>query len=180
MKISPYSYAYAGMQYRPIRSRFAPESARLTGPCPECVTALHSNQTTWPHFWKIVQDELRQSRYGTSTLKVYRQVLRSLKRTCRHPAEITEQYAEEYIDTLVDNHCSWAWVSLSISVLRTVFDKLGGRSVTKTMRTPKRPLHLPTILSRNEVGRTLSSAPTIRDRLLLGLMYGCGLKVIEN
>ncbi len=68
---------------------------------------------------------------------------------------------------------------MNISVLRSVFDKLGGMSITTHFVTPKRPSHLPEILSRGEIRSILAAAPTTRDQLLLGLMYGCGLKVGE-
>ena len=68
---------------------------------------------------------------------------------------------------------------MNISVLRTVFDKLGGQAITTRLRTPKRPQPLPHILSPGEARRLLAAAATTRDQLLLGLMYGCGLKVGE-
>ena len=61
----------------------------------------------------------------------------------------------------------------------TVFDKLGGKNITSHLVTPKRPEHLPDILSPGEVREILAAATTTRDQLLLGLMYGCGLKVSE-
>jgi len=45
--------------------------------------------------------------------------------------------------------------------------------------TPKRARRLPEILNVEEVKRILCAATTLRDQLLLGLMYGCGLKVGE-
>ncbi len=68
---------------------------------------------------------------------------------------------------------------MNIPVLRSVFDKLGGLSIACHFVTPKRPLPLPEILSSNEVRRVLAAAPSTRNQLLLGLLYGCGLKVSE-
>ena len=68
---------------------------------------------------------------------------------------------------------------MNISVLRTVFDKLGGQELMEGIRTPKRGWQLPVILSESEVAQVLGAAPTLRDQLLLGLMYGCLLKVGE-
>jgi integrase/recombinase XerD len=67
----------------------------------------------------------------------------------------------------------------SIAVLRTAFDKLGGLSTTAHMDTPKRPLRLAELVSGDEVGRMIQVLPTIRDRLLVGFLYGCGLKAGE-
>ena len=67
---------------------------------------------------------------------------------------------------------------MHVSVLRTSFDKLGGLRTTAALRTPKRPEPLRDILSADEVARLIEAAPTLRDRLLIGLLYGCGLKVM--
>ena len=64
-------------------------------------------------------------------------------------------------------------------MLRTVFDHLAGMSVCASLVTPKRPQHLPHIIGRPDVLRILAAADTPRDQLLLGLLYGCGLKVAE-
>ncbi len=96
------------------------------------------------------------------------------------PSAVTEQSIRDFLNELVKKHCSWSWISTTISVLRTAFDKLGGMNVTETLHTPKRPHRLPTVLSKGEMLQILRAAPTIRDRLLLGLMYFCGLKVGET
>jgi len=82
-------------------------------------------------------------------------------------------------DDLVRRRCSSDWLAGNISVLRTVFDKIGGLAVMQGFVTPKRATRLPEILSIEEVKRILQAATTLRDQLLLGLMYGCGLKVGE-
>ena len=64
-------------------------------------------------------------------------------------------------------------------MLRTAFDKLSGRRITVSLQTPRRRHPLPDILSINEVTHLLESAPCLRDRLIIGLLYGCGLKVGE-
>jgi len=64
-------------------------------------------------------------------------------------------------------------------VLRTAFDKLGGMTVTRRLRTPKRGERLPVVLNLDEAGRLVQAAESVRDRLLIGLLYGCGLKVGE-
>jgi site-specific recombinase XerD len=62
---------------------------------------------------------------------------------------------------------------------KSVFDKLADRTVAAGIHTPKRPFHLQEVLSAGEITRLIESAPTLRDRLMIGLMYGCGLQVGE-
>ena len=80
---------------------------------------------------------------------------------------------------LVDRHASWSWTATHISALRTVFDKLGGMTLTAAMPTPKRPRRLHDVLSPDEVAHLLRAAGSTRDRLAILLLYGCGLKTSE-
>jgi len=144
------------------------------------VVALTSLRLSWPRFWQIVSSELGRHTYSERTTALYRSVMRAFYRHARRPpAAVDASVVEGYIDSLVDKKYSWSWISVNISVLRSVFDKLGGKNVTGRLVTPKRPRSLPEILSRGEARAILAAAPTTRDQLLLGLMYGCGLKVGE-
>jgi integrase/recombinase XerD len=135
---------------------------------------------TWPEFWHDVKKRLKQCGYSRKTLILYRQVLRQFRDYNNlQPSSITNQTVKMYIHHLVDQHCTWSWIGTNISVLRTVFDKIGKRHLTDGLITPKRPITLPEILSQHEVSLILESAETIRDQLILGLLYGCGLKTGE-
>jgi hypothetical protein len=63
--------------------------------------------------------------------------------------------------------------------LRTAFDKMCLRSITLGLCTPRRASTLPVVLSVDEVARLLCAAPSVRDKLLLGLMYATGMRVSE-
>ncbi|MCE9616021.1 MAG: tyrosine-type recombinase/integrase [Lentisphaerae bacterium] len=174
---------------RPPRARFpVTEGARIRRTLPP-VLALWGRMIDWPGFWGLVQRELRQAGFQPSTLVVYRQVLRSLRHHLElqygeasarsQPGALTAAAAHDYLSAMNDRHASWSWVSVNISVLRTAFDKLGGLQTTARLRTPKRPQHLGEVVSGPDVARMLAVSPTARDRLLIGLLYGCGLKVSE-
>jgi hypothetical protein len=45
--------------------------------------------------------------------------------------------------------------------------------------TPRRASRLPVVLARDEVARLLQAAPSLRDKLLLGLLYATGMRVGE-
>jgi len=46
--------------------------------------------------------------------------------------------------------------------------------------TPRRSLKLPIVLSADEVKRLLLAAPSLRDKLLLGLMYATGISEVSR
>jgi len=134
----------------------------------------------WGGFWKQVAAALHQHGYADGTRAQYRTVLRSFYRYARRrPARTDEALVQGYLNSLVEKHYSWNWLGMNISVLRHVFDRLAGLAVTARCVTPKRPHPLPEVLSREETLAMLAAAPSTRDQLILGLLYGCGLKVGE-
>ncbi len=206
-----------GAPYRPARGRY-PETVAAT------ITALPllslQQHTTWPSLWEAVRTQLRQRGFQDSTLRLYRQVLRSFrshlatdyaaprpqaKQTSpsgfsfpvssfssppfgiRHsaiaisqsPIDIRQSEISSFIDSLVARQTSASWLSTNIAVLRTVFDKLADRDWTRSIPTPKSGFHLPCILSANEIARLIEATPSIRDRLLIGFLHGCGMRTGE-
>lgn len=174
---------------RAPRGAFLVASGPLVRPPMQPVLDLRRSALAWPGFWSVVQRHLRQAGFRRGTLCVYRQVLRGLRRhlelchgedsALSQPGALTSAAAHDYLCGLSNRRASWSWQSINISVLRTAFDKLGGLSTTVDLNTPKRPMHLAEVVSEQDVGRMLAVSATIRDRLLMGLLYGCGLKVGE-
>lgn len=135
---------------------------------------------TWPCLWDKVHQELKHEGYRHNTRRLYRHCLR---RFARHagvaPEHIQERHIQSYLFQQARSGSTASWIAANITVLRKVFDKLGGRSLTQHLTTPRRPWPLPFVLTLETVHRILAAAPTLRDQLLLGLLYGCGLKVGE-
>jgi len=156
--------------YRPV--------GKLSGPilCLGPTTALN-----WSNLWTLVQRQLLIQGYQRGTRIQYRQILRKIRNYsgAERPGLITTEVIQTYLHELARQHCSASWISTNISVCRTIFDKLGGMQLCTRFITPKRPLHLPEILTNDEIDRMIAHAPTLRDRLIIGLLYGCGLRVGE-
>ena len=131
----------------------------------------------WPGFWSVVQGELRRSGYSHGTLLHYRQVIRQFAKAAgSRPFKVNASVIKAYVQGLGGRKVSSSWLAGNITVLRTVFDKLAGMTFALGLRTPQMPQRLPVFLSETEVRSILAAAPTLRDQLLLGLLYGCGLK----
>ena len=171
---------------RPRRTwgRFQEPCAIALRPRPRLDPAWQTS-ADWPDFWDASQRQLRSVGLCTGTLRVYRHVLRhfrvflSAHGAGTRPGAATPALAREFLYQLSDRHASWSWTATHITALRTVFDKLGGASLTEGMVTPKRPRRLHDVLEPNEVGRLLEAAGSTRDRLAILLLYGCGLKTSE-
>ena len=145
---------------------------------PNLHTSISYNN--WPQFWGATSRSLRASGYQKSTLILYRHVIRSFSRfTGKPPCHITSHDIRNYLRSLTGKSCTWHWTGMNISVLRTVFDKLADLNALQNVRGPKRKQSRPEFLSRAEIGQLLGAATTLRDQLIISLLYGCGLKVGE-
>ncbi|HET7187404.1 MAG TPA: site-specific tyrosine recombinase XerD [Gemmatimonadaceae bacterium] len=105
------------------------------------------------------------------------------------PPDITARLLREYVYHLKDLGLSPASIRRNVSAIRTYFRFLTGdgivvRDPSERLETPKRWRTLPDVLTVEEVKQLLAS-PTLddtlvfRDRALLELAYGAGLRVSE-
>ena len=139
----------------------------------------------WPAFWQWIQDRLRRDDYRPGTLRLYRQVLRDLRKFLRDrhgillPGGLTRELAEAFLVHLTEQNMSWSWMASVIAVLRNCFDRLGNMDVTARMVTPRRKWPLPETLHESDLRRLFDVLPNPRDRLLVALLAGCGLRVSE-
>ena len=105
------------------------------------------------------------------------------------PLDVTARMLREYVYHLKDLGLSPASIRRNVSAVRTWFRFLTGdgivvRDPSERLETPKRWRTLPEVLTVTEV-QSLLAAPTLddpfvfRDRALLELAYGAGLRVSE-
>ena len=105
------------------------------------------------------------------------------------PVDVTARMLREYIYHLKDLGLAPASIRRNVSAVRTYFKFLVGeghvvRDPSDRLETPKRWRTLPDVLTADEAARLLA-APTLdeplafRDRAMLELAYGAGLRVSE-
>ena len=133
---------------------------------------------------------------GTSprTLEAYqRDVARlaeyALSKRAAAPVDLTSRVLREFVYHLKDIGLSPASIRRNVSAIRTYFrfllaDGTVARDPSERLETPKRWRTLPEVLTIEEISRLLA-APTLddslafRDRAMLELAYGAGLRVSE-
>jgi len=133
---------------------------------------------------------------GTSprTLEAYRRDVERLveyatTKGAASPIDVTSRMLREFIYYLKDIGLSPASIRRGISAVRTYFkfllaDGVVARDPSERLETPKRWRTLPEVLSVDEIERLLA-APSLddplvfRDRAMLELAYGAGLRVSE-
>ncbi len=105
------------------------------------------------------------------------------------PTDVSAKLVREYVYHLKDLGLAGSSIRRNVSAVRTYFKFLVGeghvvRDPSDRLETPKRWRTLPDVLSVEEVERLLA-APTLdepmvfRDRAMLELAYGAGLRVSE-
>ena len=105
------------------------------------------------------------------------------------PVDVSARMLREYVYHLKDLGLAPASIRRNVSAVRTYFRFLVGeghvvRDPSDRLETPKRWRTLPDVLTVDEVTRllaapTLDDALVFRDRALLELAYGAGLRVSE-
>jgi integrase/recombinase XerD len=133
---------------------------------------------------------------GTSprTLEAYqRDVARlaeyALSKRAAAPVDLTSRVLREFVYHLKDMGLAPASIRRNVSAIRTYFrfllaDGTVARDPSERLETPKRWRTLPEVLTIEEISRLLA-APTLddplafRDRAMLELAYGAGLRVSE-
>ncbi len=132
--------------------------------------------------------------HSTHTLEAYQRDLRRLaefavSKGVRTPTALTTQHLRDFVFLLKDLGLSGATIRRTISAVHTWFAFLTNEGLvvkdpSERLETPKRWRVLPETLSVAEVTRLLE-APKVeerlawRDRALLELAYGAGLRVSE-
>jgi integrase/recombinase XerD len=120
---------------------------------------------------------------------VERLVAYGVSKGARAPTDVSSRLLREFVYYLKDLGLAPASIRRNVSAVRTYFRFLLAdghvvRDPSERLETPKRWRSLPDVLTVDEVGRLLA-APSLdeplafRDRALLELAYGAGLRVSE-
>ncbi|HUF36692.1 MAG TPA: site-specific tyrosine recombinase XerD [Gemmatimonadales bacterium] len=135
-----------------------------------------------------------ESGHSPNTVEAYLRDLRrlgefALARGIADPAGLTRAHLRDFVYLLKDLGLSAATIRREVSAIRTYFGFLIGEDRVREdpsdrLETPKRGRVLPDVLTVREI-EALLAAPTLedplgwRDRALLELGYGAGLRVSE-
>jgi len=99
----------------------------------------------------------------------------------RPPDQIADTEVQAYLlHLLQERQRSWSTVNIAVHGLRFFYHVTLKRDRTSfTIPHRKRQVHLPEILSREEVHRLLDATPNRRHRTALSVAYSAGLRVSE-
>jgi integrase/recombinase XerD len=126
-------------------------------------------------------DDLRLRNYAPRTIDTYvSQVASFAKHFGRSPELLGPNEVRDFQLHLLERRLSWSTFNQAVCALRFLYGTTLGRpEQLPLLPFGKRPKTLPCVLSATEVLRLLKAAQPGRERLILQVAYGCGLRLNE-
>lgn len=133
-----------------------------------------------------LREQMRQAiRIRNMSIRTEQVYLEAVARFARHfhrsPDRLGLPEIEQYLLLLRDvRKVSWCWFNQTVSALRFFYLYVLDRP-DLVVRIPygRRERHLPVVLSVDELIALLTNISTLRDRLLLTLLYSAGIRLGE-
>jgi site-specific recombinase XerD len=126
--------------------------------------------------------DLRLRDYAPRTQELYLyHAQRFMQHFNRSPAHLGVEDIRHYLVYLLDElACSRSWWAQTVAMLRFLYGvTLGRPDVVPHIPYPRRPRRLPTVLSREEVGRLLAAVPNLKHQVVFMTLYATGLRLGE-
>ncbi len=132
-----------------------------------------------------------------SSLKTVEAYLRDLNQLLEYAEQqdieeierTTYVWLSEYLGHIGDLGLKSSSISRKVAAFRSFYqflfkERLIDKNIAKDLELPKRSSYLPVVLSQSEINHLLNSMPTSslldkRNKVMLELMYACGLRVSE-
>jgi integrase/recombinase XerD len=126
-------------------------------------------------------DDLRLRNYARRTIDTYvSRIVCFAKHFGRSPELLGPEEVRAFQLHLLERRVSWSSFNQAVCALRFLYGTTLGRpEQLPYIPFGKRPKTLPSVLSPQEVLRLLEAATEPRDRVLLEVAYGCGLRLSE-
>jgi len=126
------------------------------------------------------ETELRIRNYSPRTVKIYLHFLQEyFGFIATRPDQLPETAIKDFLLMLETKGASAQTRNLCLSALKFYYRNVVRDKTPIKIQTAKRPLSLPVVLSRGEIGRMLAVITNLKHRLMLALAYGAGLRVSE-
>ena len=126
---------------------------------------------------------MEHKRYSISTINNYLHSLTNFLRFMKPKAisEINEEDLVSFINNyVIPNGYSFSYQNLAINAIKLFYKQVCKTSFQiESLKRPQRQMQLPTVISTKEVKKILSAHQNIKHRLMLSLIYACGLRRSE-
>lgn len=129
---------------------------------------------------KKLKEYMRLKNYSPKTIKAYSSCAQSLYKHFKKPLnKINEQEFRGFLTSLFDKGYSSYTVNQYHAALKLILIKVYKMPFKLDLPYAKRPKKLPIVLSRPEIKKILEQIINLKHRLIVGIIYACGLRVSE-
>ncbi len=130
-------------------------------------------------FIKKIEVELKISKNSDYTIKSYiKSNLKLLDFAKKQPKQITQDDVKAYQAEYLSNKASSS-VILFLAAIKYAYDTIFSKDPTKGIKRPKKESKIPIVLSKDEATRLIDSINNKKSKLMISLIYACGLRVSE-
>jgi integrase/recombinase XerD len=172
---------YRGVKILPDAKVATPQPTPVIAATPSQTLAALSaeNKEAIAHFtlW------LKSKRYSQSTLKTYTEALTTFLRYMQPtlPVDVTNQHLIDFNNHyILKNGYSASYQNQVVNAIKLFFSTIAHRKLNpELVHRPKRGHQLPNVLSKEEVARILNAPQNLKHRLMLILLYSCGMRRSE-
>ena len=130
-------------------------------------------------FLEKINVELRISKNSDHTIRSYLKANENLLEfSNKNPEDIKEDDVKLYISENLADRASTS-IILFLSAIKLAYGNILNKDPTSNIKRPKREKKIPTVLSKDEIKKLLASTKNKKSKLMLSLMYACGMRVSE-
>lgn len=126
---------------------------------------------------------LKSKRYSDNTIKTYTDALKSflIFYNTKEISEITNEDVVNYNnDYILKNNLSTSYQNQIVNAIKLYFKTIQEKKIdVEKVHRPKREKILPNVLSKEEIKLILNAHSNIKHRMMLSLIYSCGLRCGE-
>jgi integrase/recombinase XerD len=130
-------------------------------------------------FLKKLEVELKISKNSEYTVRNYVQANKEL---LEHSNKSPDQIDTEDVKLFMADHLSdkaSTSVILFLAAIKYAYSNILSKDITLKIKRPKKEKRLPNTLSKDEVKKLLAALHTRKSKLMVSLIYACGLRVSE-
>ena len=125
-------------------------------------------------------NELRQRNYTESTIKTYLSEFKSFYFSSYFKEPLTRDCIIQYLLYLKDRNLSLSKQNQAINAIKFYAENILSLDKERYgIDRPRREKRLPVVLSSDEIKRIISSISNVKHKMIIKLIYGCGLRVGE-
>lgn len=132
-----------------------------------------------PDFLKKIEIELKIAKNSEHTIENYvkanQEFLNFIK---KEPEQVNEEDVKLFMAEKLTERAT-ATIILFLAALKYAYSTILKKDITVGIKRPKKERKIPEVLTKDEVKKLFAAAETEKSKLMMSLLYACGMRVSE-